>query len=275
MRLIQSHRPKIWESTNTMRNQCFECQGVGYSNVGLEDGVEIQNGEGIISTIANAAKFGRKVKNIGSKIINAATGEAGSFVQSAVNNRINSHPNRTDAIAGEKHLFMQTKHGITRANFAGPGTSLKMRLKRGDKPINQMDNLARTHDILYTRASRSKDPARAIRKADEKFMRGVDKVTDSGKKTKAVVRAMIKAKTISEDIGITDINTFTDIKGSGMAPGLALKRKMLKNIKREKLKKKIIKSGKKTRKMKSRVMKKTQKDMVRIATRTLMKQMKL
>lgn len=34
-------------------------------------------------------------------------------------------------------------------NFTGPGTKLRERLLRGDKPINQLDEAAMTHDIAY------------------------------------------------------------------------------------------------------------------------------
>ena len=34
-------------------------------------------------------------------------------------------------------------------SFAGPGTKLKERLARGDRGINSLDELARSHDIAY------------------------------------------------------------------------------------------------------------------------------
>ena len=33
-------------------------------------------------------------------------------------------------------------------NYAGPGTRLEKRLKRGDKPINRLDRIAMHHDCL-------------------------------------------------------------------------------------------------------------------------------
>lgn len=32
-------------------------------------------------------------------------------------------------------------------NYAGPGTRLQKRLKRGDKPVNRLDAIAMHHDI--------------------------------------------------------------------------------------------------------------------------------
>lgn len=36
-------------------------------------------------------------------------------------------------------------------HFLGPGTDLKKRLARGDKPVNQLDRTALFHDLSYSR----------------------------------------------------------------------------------------------------------------------------
>lgn len=45
-------------------------------------------------------------------------------------------------------------------NYCGPGTKLSERLARGDKPINQLDEACKEHDIAY---NRNKDlPSRQV-----------------------------------------------------------------------------------------------------------------
>ena len=42
---------------------------------------------------------------------------------------------------------------IPSCSFAGPGTRLQKRLKRGDKPINWIDEIAMYHDIANSKAN--------------------------------------------------------------------------------------------------------------------------
>ena len=46
-------------------------------------------------------------------------------------------------------------------NFAGPGTKLAKRLKRGDKGINRLDDIALHHDIAYSKAKNLQDKWKA------------------------------------------------------------------------------------------------------------------
>ena len=62
-------------------------------------------------------------------------------------------------------------------NFAGPGTKLAKRLKRGDKPKNRLDRIAMYHDIAYSKARNLQDKW----KADDVMIRSIDR--SLGKKT--------------------------------------------------------------------------------------------
>jgi hypothetical protein len=42
-------------------------------------------------------------------------------------------------------------------NYAGPGTKLKSRLLKGDKPINKLDAVAQKHDMAYAIFKDKKD----------------------------------------------------------------------------------------------------------------------
>ena len=54
--------------------------------------------------------------------------------------------------------------------FLGTFTKLEKRLKRGDKGINRLDCIAKTHDIDYSKAKSKED----IWKADEKMVKAID-----------------------------------------------------------------------------------------------------
>jgi hypothetical protein len=55
-------------------------------------------------------------------------------------------------------------------NYCGPGTKLKQRLARGDKPVNRVDAICQQHDIDYSNSSNSDD----IRAADIKMIEKLD-----------------------------------------------------------------------------------------------------
>jgi hypothetical protein len=51
--------------------------------------------------------------------------------------------------------------GFNNYNFAGPGTHLKERLARGDRPINALDAAAMRHDMDYARPGVTNNQIRA------------------------------------------------------------------------------------------------------------------
>ena len=75
-------------------------------------------------------------------------------------------------------------------NYLGPGTRLKERLRRGDRGVNRLDELAKIHDIDYSKAKNLKDKW----KADNKMIRSISKLP--GKKTKQErnVKTIMQAK---------------------------------------------------------------------------------
>ena len=79
----------------------------------------------------------------------------------------------TEIEAGEKHGILILPNGkIGRANYMGPGTNLIKRLKRGDKPRTEMDELSRAHDIRYDLAKSQND----IEEADDIFIKAAKKI---------------------------------------------------------------------------------------------------
>ena len=55
--------------------------------------------------------------------------------------------------------------------FAGPGTKLAKRLKRGDKSKNRLDRIAMDHDIAYSKAKNLQDKW----KADDVMIKAIDR----------------------------------------------------------------------------------------------------
>lgn len=90
---------------------------------------------------------------------------------------------------GEMHAPLMTPDGVVMANYAGPGTQIKKRLKRGDKPVSGVDALAKRHDIAYELAASADD----IRKADKEMLDDIERVRDESI-NKTVAKKGIGAK---------------------------------------------------------------------------------
>lgn len=150
-----------------------------------------------------ASGSGTKIR-LASKLL---FGDVGTAASNVFQKAFNKNPYARPGFSGEKHIILPTQHGLTRANFAGPGTKLPQRLARRDKPVDGprgIDAASRTHDIAYSRAKTVAD----IRHADNRMITDVRRST-AGRKTKAVVVAALRAKKLGEDVGVTDVNTFT------------------------------------------------------------------
>jgi len=103
---------------------------------------------------------------------------------------------------GERHVYLKVKGTLKpqRANYAGPGTNVEARLKRGDKPINAVDAISKAHDLRYMIAT----DYDAVRAADNKMISALNnlpKGADSKFNIVAAKKAM-QAKLKLEDKGI-------------------------------------------------------------------------
>ena len=74
--------------------------------------------------------------------------------------------------------------------FAGPGTHLQKRLALGQKGINRLDRIARTHDIDYSVAQSLQDKW----KADDKMIRAIAQLPGKKTKTEHFVKALMQTK---------------------------------------------------------------------------------
>ncbi len=115
---------------------------------------------------------------------------------------------------GEHHSFLWDAKSkrIVRANYCGPGTNLKERLARGDKPVNKLDAICLRHDQAYANALTVDD----IRRADQDMLVAVDGEDDIYAWERVQVRPAIAAKMALEDAAILDREAFAgDLPGLG------------------------------------------------------------
>ena len=74
--------------------------------------------------------------------------------------------------------------------YMGPGTKLAKRLKRGDPGINQLDKIAKQHDIDYSHAQNLQDKW----KADTKMIKAIDRLPGKKTMTERIVKRIMRAK---------------------------------------------------------------------------------
>lgn len=112
------------------------------------------------SSVIPAAKVAKTVFKVAEGVERAYTGKAATSIK-------NQFMTGAKAFQGETHAILKKPEGgIRLANFAGPGTKIIERLKRGDQPISPVDEAAEAHDIRYTLARTAKD----VRDADQKLI---------------------------------------------------------------------------------------------------------
>ncbi len=172
---------------------------------------------------------------------NVIFGKVGATVSNLISKKFGKNPEARPIFPGEQHIVLPTRFGLTRANFAGPGTQVERRVRRGDRGVDGtrgIDAISKIHDIDYVNARTSAD----VRRADNKMIASV-KRSSAGPKTKAIVLAALKAKKLGEDIGVIDVNTFTQVteddnvgasgKGIESLPADRLLKKVLKKVKKK------------------------------------------
>jgi len=169
----------------------------------------------VVGAVGKAKKIYSTVKKVGDVASELAFGKVGTTISNKLSEQFNKNPEWRPGFAGEKHVVLNTKFGLTRANFCGPNTQIVKRSNRGDVGVNQIDSACHKHDLLYHFARTPED----IRRADREMIREVDNVTDAGAVQKALAKGVIKGKIAGEEIGIFGPETFTklNLEGQGIA----------------------------------------------------------
>jgi len=120
-------------------------------------------------------------------------------------------PRGTRLEDGEVHPPVYTADGWTIPEFLGPGSKFLDKVKKGAKPVNEVDRIARVHDARYSRA-RPGHELEDMAIADAKMIKALDRASKEKRDYKinlAVGRYPIRAKQFLEKHKIAGKNTFT------------------------------------------------------------------
>ncbi len=94
------------------------------------------------------------------------TKKNGKGIIDSIANKVLSNKHNI-ALPGKRHQIIYLPDGtLNSARYSGPGTNLKLRIKRGDQPVSSVDKSAEGHDLRYATASTDAD----IRTADNKMI---------------------------------------------------------------------------------------------------------
>lgn len=122
---------------------------------------------------------------------------------------------------GEFHSVLKVPgQGLQRASFCGPGTQLIERIKRGDRPLTEVDAACFEHDKGYYRAKNTTDS----RLRDMEAVRRMGDMRRSGADSKFNIlqpEMVLRAKMALEDTGILDKSKFISTEPP-TSEGLAL-----------------------------------------------------
>lgn len=257
--------PKTMIRSDVLKRQCLRSPLEVYKlSLGLENNIEQKDnmsGDGIFDKIKSLMSMGDSAKTAVQKLGGIWTGDIGTSLRNMVPS---SDSNARPQFPGEMHAILKLPNGkYGTANFAGPGTHLEARLRRGDPPRTPVDGVALIHDSQYALAKSQKDVA----KADRRMIKKLKAMQKSGRDNKYNIQLGMKpiqAKLRAEQLGIVKpgtIATFGDAKdralikrsvakakqegyglglpGGGadvMLPGDRLKIKMLRKASRKKKK---------------------------------------
>jgi hypothetical protein len=163
----------------------------------------IMEGGGIMDIARNIYEKGKTLGNL-------YTGEIGTAIRNAIPD---SDDTARTGFVGEKHAILVLKNGKNGvANYMGPDTKIVERLKRGDPPRTEVDEISKAHDIRYALAKNNKD----IRKADDIFSKAVRNTEKRGTDNprNILLSKAITAKKYAEDIGFLSKDAFSgNLKG--------------------------------------------------------------
>ena len=170
---------------------------------------------------------------------------------------------------GEKHMVLKLSNGKPGiANWAGPGTKVLKRLKRGDPPRTAVDKVAQRHDIDYALAQTArtaKEQQKLIRQADKRMVSNLEKLSRNKSDSQlniGVVKNAMKGKMLAEDIRLMKKGSFGGpLTTRGMDDDILLVSKQ-QELEQQgfghpggQLKKILLRSSKKTRPLKGKGLK--------------------
>lgn len=208
---------------------------------------------------------------------NRAIGEmrGDGIFTSLINKLPSSDDNARPMFSGEKHMVLKLPNGKSgMANYMGPGTQVIKRLERGDTGRTPADMVAKRHDIDFTLAQQAPNKTVQIqlaRAADNRMIKSLKDIQKGAHGGDAFINVQaglrgIEAKIALENKGLLNPSKFAgplkkytpketellisarnDLEqkgyghcGSGLGlPGQGLKKKLLSQYKRDKMKKDV------------------------------------
>jgi len=146
------------------------------------------------------------------EILSSTSGPVGTAVKNIIPA---SDATARPGFVGENHMVLKLgngKPGI--ANWAGPGTKVLKRLKRGDPPRTAVDKVAQRHDIDYALAQTArtaKEQQKLIRQADKRMVSNLEKLSRNKSDSRlniGVVKNAMKGKMFAEDMRLMKKGSF-------------------------------------------------------------------
>ena len=124
---------------------------------------------------------------------------------------------------GERHAKKLIEGEIINYSWLGPGTLVKERLARGDKPIDKLDEAAMAHDIYYSKVFKKKlekgikVTKKEVQSVDKVFVDNVNRNKSENPMLAKIIPSIFKAKKIAEDIGALSHTALFDLTtGNGL-----------------------------------------------------------
>ena len=128
---------------------------------------------------------------------------------------------KTQRFKSERHTPLMTSKGPKIATYTGPNTQITRRLQSSDPairdPLGPVDTASQAHDIRYSMAETIDD----IRYADDKMIRKLKEIENKNEDYKvntAVVRGLMKTKTLYEDARGKRGELFSGLKPGQVKP---------------------------------------------------------
>ena len=122
-----------------------------------------------------------------------------------------SDKNARPISAGEHHQLLKLRNNrFGRSNYAGPGTLVAKRIRRGDPPRTETDKVAQAHDSRYF-LSRGENMEQKIREADTKMVNKLNEIQKKGTDSRfntIPAKLAISAKIKAEDFGVLSRKKF-------------------------------------------------------------------
>jgi len=146
-------------------------------------------------------------------------------VNGAIDNNLEAVEGNVPLASGEMHAKKITRKDgklqYENYNWAGPGTQVEERLKRGITPINGIDAAAKTHDIDYTlnfqkrMEKGEKVSKQEVQAADKRFVQKVKANKNDDIVFATAIPPLFAAKKLAEDTGVLSHTSFFDPKTTG------------------------------------------------------------